>query len=241
MAPTMLGDPLDVAVGRAAAAGDHADPGGAAAEPGGRLLERLVGLQPRVLEDVGGRAERLRAVVAVLGAEAGLEVDQVVDLDRVAEVLAAQAAGGRDHGRAARRRGRAGPRGRRPRSRASRRGRRRPAGRRTTKLSGVPAEALGPRAQRRHRAVPWGGCHVAQYADRTGRLAATSTTSKGVRRSGCEVVTVRNEGRDPSRGSHRRPTCERRWSAARQSPNGRAAPERSREPASSIRHQPDRT
>ena len=53
-------------------------------------------LQPLVLEDVGGRAERLRAVVAVLGAQAGLEVDEVVDLDRVAEVLAAQACRGRD-------------------------------------------------------------------------------------------------------------------------------------------------
>ena len=94
--PDHAGDPLDVAVGRAAPAGHHADPGRAAREPGAGLLDRLVGLQPGVLEDVGLRAERLRAVVAVLGAQAGLEVDQVVDLDRVAEVLAAQPAGGGD-------------------------------------------------------------------------------------------------------------------------------------------------
>jgi hypothetical protein len=58
----------------------------------------FVGGEPGVLEDVGLGAARLAAVVAVLRAQAGLQVDQVVDLDRVAEVLAAQAAGGGDDG-----------------------------------------------------------------------------------------------------------------------------------------------
>ena len=91
-----VGDAIDVLVGRSAARGDHAHAGGAALEPGGGLLEGLVGVEPLVLQDVGGRAQRLGAVVAVLRAQPGLQVDQVVDLDGVAEVLATQASRGRD-------------------------------------------------------------------------------------------------------------------------------------------------
>ena len=159
-----------------------------------------------------------RAVVAVLRAEPGLEVDQVVDLDRGAEVLAAQPARGRDH--------------------VEQLVVVRPQHRQRVVLGGrLPVEdGVGQLVEERRRSC-------GQYADRdrtvsqrrprhrSGAASADARTpfvadgEKGVRCSGREVVTVRNEGRGPPRGSHRRPTHGRRWSATRQSPNGRAAPD----------------
>ncbi len=117
-----VGDPFDVLVRRTTTAGHHADPGRTAAQPGSRLVERLVGLEPGVLQDVGRRPQRLRAVVAVLRAQPRLEVDQVVDLDRVAEVLAPQPFRPRRRRPTARRRGHGAQRARRPRWPASPRG-----------------------------------------------------------------------------------------------------------------------
>ncbi len=92
-----LRDPVDVPVGRAPAARHQADPLRAAREPRCRRLGRLLGTQPGVLEDARRGAEPLRAVRAILGAEPGLEVDQVVQLHPAAEPLAAHPARRRHH------------------------------------------------------------------------------------------------------------------------------------------------
>ena len=57
--PDHVGDAVDVAVGRAAAAGDHAHPGGAAAQPRLGLGERLVLPEPGVAQDLARRAQGL--------------------------------------------------------------------------------------------------------------------------------------------------------------------------------------
>ncbi|SII71388.1 Uncharacterised protein [Mycobacteroides abscessus subsp. abscessus] len=89
-------DTVDVPVRGAAAAGDEADAGGASGQPELRLPAGFVARQPRVLEDLGVRAQTLRAVAAVLGAEPRLEVDEVVDLDRSAEEVPSDPTGGGD-------------------------------------------------------------------------------------------------------------------------------------------------
>ena len=90
------GHAVDVAVRGAGARGDHAHARGAAGDAQARLADGLLRLEPRVAQDLGLGAEPLGAVGAVLRAEAGLEADQVVDLDGAAEVLLAQARGRRD-------------------------------------------------------------------------------------------------------------------------------------------------
>src|ERR1022692_96294 len=80
------GHPGDVLIARAAAAGHQADPLGPGLDARLRALQHLAGLEPGVLEHVGRRAEPLRAVEAVLGAQAALDADQVVELDPAAEV-----------------------------------------------------------------------------------------------------------------------------------------------------------
>ncbi len=81
--PDGVRDPVHVTVGRTASAGHQTDALGAAREPRGGRLGGLVGLEPGVLEDPGGRAQPLRAVGAVLRAQAGLEVDEVVQFHPV--------------------------------------------------------------------------------------------------------------------------------------------------------------
>src|SRR6185437_13381922 len=76
-----LAHPVDIPVGRAAAAGDQAHAPGAPGHAGGCARHDLVGLEPGVLEYLGRRASPLAAVEAVLGAQPALDVDQVVQLD----------------------------------------------------------------------------------------------------------------------------------------------------------------
>jgi hypothetical protein len=59
--------------------------------------DRLVLLQPGVLQDLGLRAEPLRAVAAVLRAQAGLEVHQVVQLHPPPEPVPPHLSGGGHH------------------------------------------------------------------------------------------------------------------------------------------------
>src|SRR6185437_2159528 len=91
------GDAGDVGVVRAPAAGHQADPLGARLDAGLGAADDLVRLEPGVLQHVGGRAEPLRAVEAVLGAQAALDVDQVVQLDPAAEVAQPDLEGRRHH------------------------------------------------------------------------------------------------------------------------------------------------
>jgi hypothetical protein len=81
----------------AAAAGHQADPLGARTDAGFGALQDFVRLEPGVLEHVRRRAEPLRAVEAVLGAQAALDVDQVVQLDPAAEVAQPDLEGRRHH------------------------------------------------------------------------------------------------------------------------------------------------
>jgi hypothetical protein len=90
-------DPVDVPVGRTPAAGHQAHPLGTAGQAGGRGLRGLVGLEPGVLEDVGLGAEPLRAVGAVLRAQARLQVDEVVEFHPPAEPVPAHPAGRGHH------------------------------------------------------------------------------------------------------------------------------------------------
>ncbi len=90
-------DPVHVPVGRTASAGHQAHPLGAPGHAGGGGLGGLVGLEPGVLEDLGLGAEPLRAVGAVLGAQARLEVDEVVEFHPSAEPVAAHLAGRGHH------------------------------------------------------------------------------------------------------------------------------------------------
>ena len=89
-------DALDVPIRRTASGGDEADARGTSGQAEFRLAFGLLPGQPRVLEYLRFGAQTLRTVAAVLRAEAGLEVDEVVDLDEIAEVLTAQSACGRD-------------------------------------------------------------------------------------------------------------------------------------------------
>src|SRR5712691_1713074 len=88
---------VDVAVGRPPAAGDQAYPLGPGRDPCGGAGGNVVGLEPGVLEHVGGGADPLRAVRAVLWAQPALDVDQVVELDPAAKVLTADPEGGGYH------------------------------------------------------------------------------------------------------------------------------------------------
>ena len=94
-----LGDfthPVDVTVRRPAPGGHEAHATRATFHPEGRLAGGVLGAQPGVLEDLRVRSQTLRAVPAVLGAQAGLEVDQVVHLHGHAKVLPAHPCRGRD-------------------------------------------------------------------------------------------------------------------------------------------------
>ncbi len=91
-----LEDFLEVALGEPLALGDHAE-----AVRAGRLgrlgvLEDLLGLHHRVHRRVGLGVARLGAEAAVLGAAAGLGVDQRAHVGRVAEVLAPHRPGALD-------------------------------------------------------------------------------------------------------------------------------------------------
>ena len=99
----MLGDQpragehlLEVALGQALALGDHAEAVGARRLGGARVLEDLLGLHHRVHRRVGLGVARLRAEAAVLGAAAGLGVDQRAHVGRVAEALDARVPGALD-------------------------------------------------------------------------------------------------------------------------------------------------
>lgn len=52
---------------------------------------------PGVLQNVRGRPEALRAVTAILRAQTGFHVDQVVEFDAVAEILPAHPRSGGNH------------------------------------------------------------------------------------------------------------------------------------------------
>ena len=74
--PRALEDLLEVALGQALALGDHAEAVRARGLGGARVLEDLLGLHHRVHRRLGLGEARLRAEAAVLGAAAGLGVDQ---------------------------------------------------------------------------------------------------------------------------------------------------------------------
>ena len=84
-----LDDLLEVALGEALALGDHAEAVGARGLGGLRVLEDLLGLHHRVHRRVGLGVFRLGAEAAVLGAAAGLGVDQRAEVGRVGEALGA--------------------------------------------------------------------------------------------------------------------------------------------------------
>ncbi len=92
-----VGDPVHVAVGGAPAAGHQAHPLGTAREPGGGRLGRLVRLEPGVLEDLRRGAQPLGTVRAVLRAQAGLEVDEIVQFHPPAEPVPAHLSGRGHH------------------------------------------------------------------------------------------------------------------------------------------------
>ena len=86
----------EVALGEPLALGDHAEAVGAGRLGRLGVLEDLLGLHHRVHRRVGLGVARLGAEAAVLGAAAGLGVDQRAHVGRVAEVLAAHLPGALD-------------------------------------------------------------------------------------------------------------------------------------------------
>ncbi len=99
----MLGDQphalqvlLEVALGQPLALGDHAEAVRAGGFGGARVLEDLLGLHHRVHRRLGLGEARLRAEAAVLGAAAGLGVDQRAHVGGVAEALDARPPGALD-------------------------------------------------------------------------------------------------------------------------------------------------
>jgi hypothetical protein len=92
-----LGDPLDLAGAGTVSRCHQADPSGPAADPGLDGVMNVLGVGPRVGHDVGQRAETLRAVGAVLRAQAALEIHQVVQPHPVGEEAAADLPGRGDH------------------------------------------------------------------------------------------------------------------------------------------------
>ncbi len=82
-----LEDFLEVALGEPLTLGDHAEAVGARRFGGFRVLEDLLRLHHRVHRRVRLGVARLGAEAAVLGAAAGLGVDQRAHVGRVAEVL----------------------------------------------------------------------------------------------------------------------------------------------------------
>ena len=85
--PRALEDLLEVALGEPLALGDHAEAVGAGGLGGLGVLEDLVGLHHRVHRRLGLGEARLGAEAAVLGAAAGLRVDQRAHVGAVAELL----------------------------------------------------------------------------------------------------------------------------------------------------------
>jgi hypothetical protein len=96
--PRPFEDLLEVAFGEALALGDHAEAVGARGFGCPRVFEDLLRLQHRVHRRVGLGVARLRAEAAVLGAAAGLGVDQRAHVGRIAEVLPAHLPGPFDQG-----------------------------------------------------------------------------------------------------------------------------------------------
>ena len=94
--PGALEDLGEVALGEALALGDHAEAVGAGRLGRLRVLEDLLRLHHRVHRRVGLGVARLGAEAAVLGAAAGLGVDQRAHVGRVAEVLPAHLPGALD-------------------------------------------------------------------------------------------------------------------------------------------------
>ena len=87
---------LEVAFREPLSLGDHAEPVRAGRLGGAGVLEDLLGLHHRVHRRVGLGVARLRAEAAVLGAAAGLGVDQRAHVGRVREPLAAHRPGALD-------------------------------------------------------------------------------------------------------------------------------------------------
>ena len=85
-----LEDVVEVALGEPLALGDHAEAVRARRLGRARVLEDLLRGHHRVHRRVGLGEARLRAEAAVLGAAAGLGVDQRAHVGRVAEALDAR-------------------------------------------------------------------------------------------------------------------------------------------------------
>ena len=88
--PRALEDLLEVALGEPLALGDHAEPVRARRLGRARVLEDLLGLHHRVHRRLGLGEARLGAEAAVLGAAAGLRVDERAHVGRVREALDAR-------------------------------------------------------------------------------------------------------------------------------------------------------
>ncbi len=95
--PDGVRDPVHVPVGRTASAGHETHPLGAPGHARRDGRRGLVGLEPGVLQDLRPGAQPLRAVGAVLRAQARLEVDEVVELHPSAEPVTAYLAGRGHH------------------------------------------------------------------------------------------------------------------------------------------------
>ena len=94
--PRALEHLLEVALGEPLALRDHAEPVRAGGLGRARVLEDLLGLHHRVHRRLGLGVARLRAEAAVLGAPAGLGVDERAHVGGVAEALDAGVPGALD-------------------------------------------------------------------------------------------------------------------------------------------------
>ena len=91
--PHALEELLEVALREALALGDHAEAVRAGGLGRARVLEDLLGLHHRVHRRLRLGEARLRAEAAVLGAAAGLRVDERAHVRAVAEALDARLPG----------------------------------------------------------------------------------------------------------------------------------------------------
>lgn len=76
--------------------GHHADATCTTGNPSLDGVVYLLRIGPGVFHDLGTRSQTLRAIGAVFGTQAGLEVDQVVEANPVIEKVATHFSGGGD-------------------------------------------------------------------------------------------------------------------------------------------------
>ena len=89
-------DALDVSPRWTMTGGHHADATCTTGNPSLDGVVYLLRIGPGVFRDLGTRSQTLRAIGAVFGTQAGLEVDQVVEANPVIEKVATHFSGGGD-------------------------------------------------------------------------------------------------------------------------------------------------